>query len=58
MFVMEILVGILLIIALLIIDGFMIVKVLDWLDLDEYFRQAVRSWILRLWTERIYGGRK
>jgi hypothetical protein len=49
MFVMEILVGILLIVLLLIIDGFMIVKVLDWLDLDEDFRQAVRSWL---------GGRK
>jgi hypothetical protein len=49
MFVIEILVGILLIVLLLIIDGFMIVKVLDWLDLDEDFRQAVRSWL---------GGRK
>jgi hypothetical protein len=49
MFVIEILVGILLIIALLIIDGFFVVKVLDWLDLDEDFRQAVRSWL---------GGRK
>jgi hypothetical protein len=47
--VIEILVGILLIVLLLIIDGFMIVKVLDWLDLDEDFRQAVRSWL---------GGRK
>jgi hypothetical protein len=47
--VIEIFVGILLIILLLIIDGFMIVKVLDWLDLDEDFRQAVRSWL---------GGRK
>jgi hypothetical protein len=47
--VIEILVGILLIVLLLIIDGFMIVKVLDWLDLDEDFRQAVRSW---------FGGRK
>lgn len=49
MFVMEILVGILLVIALLIINGFMIVKALEWLDLDEDFRQAVRSWL---------GGRK
>ncbi len=56
--VIEILVGILLIVLLLIIDGFLIVKVLDWLDLDEYFRQAVRSWILRLWTARTYGRRK
>jgi hypothetical protein len=49
MFVMEILVGILLIVLLLIINGFMIVKALEWLDLDEDFRQAVRSWL---------GGRK
>ena len=56
--VIEILVGILLIVLLLIIDGFFVVKVLEWLDLDGYFRQAVRSWILRLWTMRIYGGRK
>ena len=49
MFVIDILIGSLLVIALLIIDGFMIVKVLDWLDLDEDFRQAVRSWL---------GGRK
>ena len=47
--VIEILVGILLIVLLLIIDGFFVVKVLEWLDLDEYFRQAVRSWL---------GGRK
>ena len=49
MSVIDFFIGILLIIALLIIDGFMLIMALEWLDLGEDFRQAVRSWL---------GGRK
>lgn len=42
----------LLAVALIIIDGVLLVYVLDWLDFDEDFRQAIRS---RL--QRFFGGR-
>ena len=42
----------LLAVALIIIDGVLLVHVLDWLDFDEDFRQAIRSRLRRL-----FGGR-
>lgn len=43
----------LLAVALIIIDGVLLVHVLDWLDFDEDFRQAIRS---RL--QRLFGGER